>query len=110
MSAHTPGPWIRASASGLTRVNITNADQSRVIGSVIESRLSAATNAVFGETVPDLEGEANARLIVAAPELLDALQTFANATLTYNGHVIGLMHEDFERARVAIAKATGEKA
>lgn len=46
----------------------------------------------------------------AAPELLEALEPFAHATLTHTGQVIGLMREDFERAIAAIAKATGEPA
>lgn len=57
---------------------------------------------------PDKENRANARLVAAAPELLEALKPFVAATLTHNGHVIGLMREDFERARAAIAKAICE--
>ncbi|KRG86152.1 hypothetical protein ABB33_05015 [Stenotrophomonas acidaminiphila] len=52
----------------------------------------------------------DARLIAAAPELLEALEPFAHATLTHTGQVIGLTREDFERALAAIAKATGEPA
>lgn len=63
--------------------------------------------------------EANARLIASAPtlyadnkqlreiiaELVAALEPFADATLTPNGAVIGLMREDFERARATLARA-----
>lgn len=38
-------------------------------------------------------------------ELVEALQPFVSATLTPTGQVIGLMREDFERAKSAIAKA-----
>jgi hypothetical protein len=37
------------------------------------------------------------------------LRPFTKATLTYNGAIIGLMREDFDNARAAIAKATGEQ-
>lgn len=106
MNAHTPGPWIRASARGLTLIAITNADQSRVIGSVIESKLSTATNAAFGETVRDPEGEANVRLIVAAPELLKALQL----AVRQNSHDMQMTGEELRQCETAIAKATGEQA
>lgn len=62
----------------------------------------------FGERLGGVE--ADARLIAAAPELMEALEPFAHATLTHTGQVIGLMREDFERAIAAIAKATGEPA
>jgi hypothetical protein len=41
--------------------------------------------------------------------LLEALRPFTKATLTYNGAIIGLMREDFDNARAAIARAEGEK-
>lgn len=40
-----------------------------------------------------------------AKEMLGALKPFISATLTDNGSVVGLMLEDFERARDAAAKA-----
>ena len=53
------------------------------------------------------EGEANARLIAAAPELLEVLQRFAN------GMEIGLTHSWLssvaEEAKAAIAKALGNE-
>lgn len=41
-------------------------------------------------------------------ELTEALKPFANATVTPDGHIIGLMREDIARARAALA-AVGEK-
>ena len=46
-------------------------------------------------------------LLAQRDALLEALRPFSEATLTDAGHIIGLMREDFERARAAIAKATG---
>lgn len=40
-----------------------------------------------------------------ARELLEALKPFIGSTLTDNGDIVGLMREDFERARDAAAKA-----
>lgn len=84
MSEHTPGPW---SVSGLVRPAVVIGDE------VI--RLGAGTE----------EWKANARLIAAAPELLEALQ-----------NVCGLMKircQDrggyYEHAMSVIAKATGEQ-
>jgi len=56
-----------------------------------------------------LDNEANARLIAAAPDLLDALQRFVTACDAYlpeptHQAFCGL----FASARAAIAKATGE--
>ncbi|WHL17665.1 hypothetical protein [Stenotrophomonas acidaminiphila] len=96
MSAHkhTPGPWC---VEGVGIRALVRAGINGVIVAV-RHRLSAQ------------EHEANARLIAAAPELLETLEPFAHATLTHTGQVIGLTREDFERALAAIAKATGEPA
>jgi hypothetical protein len=60
-----------------------------------------------------LDTEAVCRLYAKEREknvkLLEALRPFASATLTDGGAIVGLMREDFERARAAIAKAEGEK-
>lgn len=57
-----------------------------------------------GECVADLvNSEANANLIRAAPELLEAVQDLLDmAIIPHEGPV-------FEQARAAIAKANGEK-
>ena len=54
------------------------------------------------------EAEANARLFAASKKMLEALKTFVSATITDTGQIIGLMREDFDKARAAIAAATGE--
>ena len=55
------------------------------------------------------EAEANARLFAASKKMLEALKTFVSATITDTGQIIGLMREDFDKARAAITSATGEQ-
>ena len=91
---HTPGPWI-------------NHGRIPQNGGLPHSSVGAKTllARVYSEAYGDIKQEAaNARLIAAAPDLLEAL----NAMLTHMG-----MDEDewskptFEQARAAIAKARG---
>lgn len=100
MSAHkhTPGPWFGRPYHD--PILIQGCDE---VGLCI-----AFTCGGVGQKRDEFK--ANARLIAAAPELLEALEPFAHATLTHTGQVIGLTREDFERALAAIAKATGEPA
>ena len=51
------------------------------------------------------EGNANARLIAAAPELLEALAEVVNAA---DGESWSQLGPSLSKARAAIAKATGE--
>jgi len=100
MSAHkhTPGEWHVGGPHKCT------------IYDKFGQRLANSFEGVMAAQRTDSECAANARLIAAAPELLEALEPFAHATLTHTGQVIGLTREDFERALAAIAKATGEPA
>ena len=89
---HTPGPWraiIRKNGGG-----ITNAFVDMQSGGHIAIPLNNPETA-----------EANARLIAAAPELLEALQTWIAACDTGTHTDI---NQAREQARAAIAKATGE--
>jgi hypothetical protein len=60
MSAHTPGPWNMVEASGGWLIGPRETDGPDYVGDV--HRLAKGRS--------DEESEANARLIVAAPELL----------------------------------------
>lgn len=84
MSAHTPGPWIAASA------------RSSVVGLPI---VASCGYAIANSHQPGDEGLANARLIAAAPDLLVALQGVLR--------VADRKTDEFAAARAAIAKATG---
>jgi hypothetical protein len=90
MSKHTPGPW--------------TAQSNGHYGFIIEHEGSSIA-AVWGQKInmnaTPLPASANACLIAAAPDLLEALKgVIAVADRKTN---------EFDAARAAIAKATGEK-
>ena len=95
MSKHTPGPW---SANG----KANEADY------VVRDQNGHALASVFLPTNV-LEAEANARLIAAAPDLLEALQgivaaDFESVPRTAVYRAVKLLQDE---ARAAIAKAEG---
>jgi len=98
MSRHTPGPW--TFDWNVARLDVFSADASRLVATLRRSAISS---------VIDSSAIANARLIAAAPELLEALQRTLNWLTSYPGE--GTMGPDgpYEQARAAIAKATGEQ-
>jgi hypothetical protein len=83
---HTPGPW-RISTIGSYGIAITG------YTSVIAN-------------VPDDDAIGNARLIAAAPELLAALREITSHATNFGGAPLSAT-KMFDRARAAIAKATG---
>ena len=96
---HTPGPWM------LTEGN--RFDKEMVI--TTQYRLDASIGCicemdVYFTGLIGIEQEANARLIAAAPELLEALQNMLG--LTEASDYMGA-REIEQQARAAIAKATG---
>jgi len=94
MSEHTPGPWER----------VGNSIKSRKAGCVIV-RLPALTDRVGDETPKQIERwDADARLIAAAPELLESLKMMLE--MSEMGGFGKAYAEDV--ARAAIAKAKGE--
>jgi hypothetical protein len=100
MSKHTPGPWK------------WNKNYHGLDGPRGEAILDYA--AYEGMWVPDYAGdwaEANARLIAAAPELLEALQMLLVACDTSDDCQYGTLGTSFVRniASAAIAKAEGHE-
>ena len=93
MSAHTPGPWRVAGRE--TR----NLPHSLVAADTLLARVYSKC---FGDEV---EETANARLIAAAPELLEVLQEILNDGV--HSDVVPHLHR---KALAAIAKATGAAA
>ena len=99
MSAHTPGPW--------TVRDIPT--QGRYIGPANDGGAPSVAFAMSRTSRSEAQLDANARLIAAAPCLLDALRALVSID---DGDCAALYpHADaYEAARAAIAKATGEPA
>lgn len=100
MSTHTPAPW--RVEDGTTLIwGACNPDDMTTYGMgypIVECRITPTSYGWAKGPNAD-EGEANARLIAAAPELLEALRNLTEMT--------GVPYIDaIEIARAAIAKAT----
>ena len=101
-TAHTPGPW-RAGAS--------------TFYPGLDGPLTMRVYTDHPPTEFEVTGDniaANARLIAAAPDLLDALQAIVDEFPVAAGTAKGIPHDEqgfgsIYRARAAIARATGEK-
>jgi hypothetical protein len=94
MSAYTPAPWY-ALAEGVT-------DAAIGYRAIIDSDGYTVCN-------PSPMGEGNARLIAAAPDLLNALDGLLDYLRDYDADYPEAA-PIFGKARSAIAKATGENA
>ncbi len=93
MSAkHTPGPWFT------TRLHGTIYVEANLRGTLIQEV------AACGPTEARMQQEANARLIAAAPELLNALAAIVGAL-----EALGDSPRLSVIGRAAIDKATGEQ-
>ena len=99
MSKHTPGPWIGAGPSFgdplpryTTEIVTEREDEDGAATSICELPFHHH----------DDENEANARLIAAAPDLLEALQDMVSDHASLSDATLAF-------ARAAIAKATGEQ-
>ena len=96
MSKHTLGPWKHDEVNRFYwKVSVAKKGGAYVICEV---------GPIEGQT------EANARLIAAAPEMLEALQMALDDSEVMNpdGSARPISNYVFERMRAAIAKATGE--
>lgn len=109
---HTPGPW---EVSGATHIwsptahaNVASVSEPRGEGSDVGYQPLKRNSPDFEEAC------ANARLIAAAPDLLEALSDVLDAyeyALQYKGDYFTEKHGDalvVEQARAAIKKAKGE--
>lgn len=106
---HTPGPWLT------DRNNAHSGQIATIYGCLGNDWVEVWTGSwCFEDTLLDEERqEANARLIAAAPELLDALQAAKNTLVAFKfqpGEANCWEHHDEENLAMvdaAIAKATG---
>lgn len=99
MSKHTPGPWTLQPCEA-------HSEDGRDIAEV-----RGGDRIIFSEEVVDAECLANAKLIAAAPDLLDALtDTLDSLEYVRANHPdvsgCGVREERIEKAKAAIAKAT----
>ncbi len=101
MATFTPGPWELhqeiPGGSNSVRVCVPDATAERGCRAVAEAEILR---------MPRLEAEANARLIAAAPELLDALRAFCG---DYESCPLQIpeIHAAYHHALGVIAKAEG---
>ena len=107
MSGFTPGPWIQDHRKGSDGMYRTEVFSERHGG--IATCEWTPNN--LGNGVTETYREANARLIAASPDLLDALKGLddafcANDYATSEGRSVG--RKALIAARSAIAKATGK--
>ena len=93
---HTPGPWEKADGTdGITR-GIRGWHGPEMVNVINWNGISRATS---------VTGQANARLIAAAPDLLDELLSVLDWAVTERAP---LREQEIESIRKVIAKATGE--
>lgn len=95
MSVHTPGPWACLHGSVYTQP---------LAGAPIAP--IARMDREAGNGTSPVERDANAHLIAAAPELLDALEEVLGAAYA-EGYTLPTWIDD--AARAALAKARGEE-
>ena len=113
MSKHTPGPWL-----------LENRGYKFIVSKPGDGYITRDVCRMDGSTMAAFEQEANAQLIAAAPDLLEALKTVtshlvaAHSLLERGGkkaaasdRMFAQMMKDYEKAfeagRAAIAKAGG---
>jgi hypothetical protein len=90
---HTPGPWVARLSASRDSWLIEYGDRAELAMVYVEGDQTAC--------------EADARLIAAAPELLDALKRIVDA---HGGGLIEgkIFGQEWDTARAIIAKATGQ--
>ena len=91
MSAHTPGPWKHEGQGDITGIE----HDGDINGDV-------DVCSVYLRTLPGRH-EANARLIAATPDLLESCENLLEAC-----RISGITGLDIDKAKAAIAKATGQ--
>ena len=104
MTLHTPGPW---------RFEFYKNDSDeychRVVGSYIDKNGWPDIVCDNEPYYPHQVSEADARLIAAAPDLLEALKKIASLGMSQFFTQADFADECQNIARAAIAKATGEQ-
>lgn len=115
----TPGPWVLSTKAARYRAVPVNKEGKRILRSLKKLEFDAlsigADNGQVAIVPLDESNEANARLIAAAPELLEAAEEMVS--LIHQADPLGVsrasglyqwIREATEKLRAAIAKAKGE--
>ena len=89
---HTPGPWI---------VKYNDQHDHIFTQATPHKRIANVFGGVFGNNEADLEHQANARLIAAAPDLLAALKRLCET----KDEDLLFAYDAWEAARAAITRA-----
>ena len=104
MAKHTPGPWHRLPGEANSGHPIY--ENGRLVMRIVQAREPGDTTFIRVALVDSDNVHADARLIAAAPDLLEALEAVTDAlALT---HHKGETNTAVKKARAAIARATGE--
>ncbi|HEY3984610.1 hypothetical protein [Cedecea sp.] len=101
---HTPGPWFVSPKSDVTVEGDLNVIQTH--GSNVKGYHVAYCTTWTDSKETAEEAEANARIMAAAPELLEALRELVFAS-TYGIKNCTAQVKALEKANQVIAKATG---
>lgn len=101
-SGHTRGPWIAAPYSSVVGAPVVASPSGRSVANVTYFRLGEDFAA------HDAESLANAKLIAAAPDLLEALKWLCEQMVAEQGAGVSGFEDWLSPARAAIAKAVGE--
>ena len=103
MTTQTPGPWIYFDTGNKGHAIAIEAN-GKVVKRIAKTEYEAM---IAGESKGYAESEANARLIAAAPELLEALQDCRDYLIN-NTFLGAATHSDIvNAAEAALAKAKG---
>lgn len=99
MAKHTPGPWVDSITMGRS--------EKGVVG---EAFAWMGRGPVIVATRPIQEGEHmyNAKLMAAAPDMLEALKNVLTLAVLKWGNLDPEANTAFDHARAAIAKAEGK--
>lgn len=102
---HTPGPW-KVSHNAAKQMGGWKTNPYSIVVPVKGVSRTTVANIPDRQTISEEQKRANAFLIAAAPDLLEALETLVNMAESFPSEM-HKDHPDVVDARAAINKATG---
>ena len=102
---HTPGPWSLSPSFDRVERRVQHGDNPPLVWGI-----ASGINSAHPDYLPRAEQIANARLIAAAPELLDALSDLLDRIERSPTLLPHISADTRDAARAAIARATGGNA